>query len=88
MPTERAERAEPTTGHLSCFLNQDRICGADCMAHLPQAPEGPSYLGENWAHCLLLVDAERVGKHLVILVDLHKKVQANAQRSQKPPGVV
>jgi hypothetical protein len=57
------------------------------MAYLPQAPEGPAYVGENWAHCLLLVNAERAGKHLVILVDLHKKAQATAQRAQKPPGV-
>jgi len=72
---------------LACYRDQPRVCGPDCMAHLPQVPDGPAYQGENWAHCLLLVNSERVGKHLIILADLLKKAQANAARNQQPPGV-
>jgi hypothetical protein len=76
----------------ACFQDQYRVCGPDCMAFLPKPPEGTEYLGEQWAHCLLLVNAQRVGKHSVIianeLVNIRKKnsqAQAEAIRSQKPP---
>jgi hypothetical protein len=50
----------------ACPFDQTRICGPDCMAFLPQPPEGRAYLGENWAHCHLLVNADRVGRHAAI----------------------
>lgn len=31
------------------------------------APEGPDYKNQQWANCLLLVNAHRGGKHLVVL---------------------
>jgi hypothetical protein len=83
---EESPETDPKSG-LACFIDQHRVCGADCMSYLPQAPEGAAYQGENWAHCLLLVNSERTGKHVVILVDLLKKAQATATRGQKPPGV-
>ena len=88
------EGVEPPTNGLACFMNQDRICGADCMAFLPQVPEGITFQGEQWAHCHLLVNADRAGRHLVVLasvgsnlVSLQRKANAEAVRSQKPPGV-
>lgn len=76
----------------ACFMDQYRICGPDCMSFLPKPPEGPEYLGEQWAQCLLLVNAQRVGKHTVIiaseLVNIRKKnsqAQAEAVRAQRPP---
>jgi hypothetical protein len=30
-------------------------------------PDGPDYKDKQWAHCALLVNAHRAGKHLVIL---------------------
>lgn len=84
-----------TDGNLFCYQNNLRPCGPDCTAYLPQRPEGAYFEGEAWAHCHLLVNADRVGRHLVILVDLLKKdvtsrSQARAEniRGQKAPGVV
>lgn len=86
--------AIPGSAGLGCFIAQERICGPDCMAYLLQAPSGQQYQGEQWAHCLLLVNAERAGKHLVIVVDLVKQgvsllKQAGAvkARSEPAPGV-
>lgn len=61
------------------------------MAYLAQPPAGLNYTGENWAHCVLLVNAERSGKHLVVLANvatsLQRKLEATAIQNQKPPGV-
>lgn len=93
-PQEGAEPPLPQNSGLACFMNQDRICGADCMAFLPQVPEGDTYKGEQWAHCHLLVNADRAGRHLIILASVGSRIasvqvkaSAEAVRSQKPPGV-
>jgi hypothetical protein len=74
-----------------CFIDQHRICGPDCMAYLPQKPEGKAYIGEQWAHCHLLVNADRAGRHIVILTDMlnrrGREAAATQVRSQTPPGV-
>ena len=79
---------------LICFKDVTRPCGPDCMAYLPQPPEGVQYQGAQWAHCHLLVNSERVGRHAVIattqlieLVKLQKSAAAAAVRTQKPPTV-
>lgn len=94
VPQEGAEPPPPQNSGLACFMNQDRICGADCMAFLPQKPEGVHFQGEQWAHCHLLVNADRAGRHLVVLASvgskisgLQSKATAEAVRQQKPPGV-
>lgn len=46
------------------------MCGPDCMAYLPQAPAGPHYLGEQWAHCHILVNQDRMGRHLVVIANV------------------
>jgi hypothetical protein len=55
-------------------------------------PAGPDYVGQQWAHCILLVNTHRVGKHLVILADavgqqVKKSVTAlaDAARANQPP---
>ena len=67
-PTLTSEEDKtPGTG-LYCFLDSKRPCSSECMAHLAQAPEGPDYATEQqWPHCMLLVNAHRTGKHLVVL---------------------
>lgn len=93
-PQESAD-APPTTGtNLGCFLAQERICGPDCMAYLPQVPEGEQFKGEQWAHCHLLVNADRTGRHIVVLANLgtklyslKSKASAEEARKQPPPGV-
>lgn len=88
MQTDVTVPDEPKAkGSLACFQDQGRICGSDCMAYLPQPPAGTAYQGENWAHCLLLVNAERAGKHVIIIADLLKRSKSEATRNQAPPGV-
>ncbi len=77
---------------LQCFLNADRACGPDCMAHTLRVPEGEDYNGESqWAHCTVLVSAHRIGKHAVILANIvdgvakrWKAVTADNMRSSQP----
>lgn len=71
----------------SCFLNQERVCGPDCMAYLTKPPEGPAYMGEQWAQCHLLVNADRTGRHLSIITTLVRNQQADAIRAQAAPKV-
>lgn len=95
MQTEQPEATEGEVNPVpevkgACFLNQDRVCGADCMAFLPTAPQGVAYIGQQWAHCLLLVNAERTGKHLIVLADIGNKLVASKrqeEREKKAPGV-
>ena len=47
---------------LLCFLNADRVCGADCASYSPEPGGGPS-LSEEQRHCVLLCSAERLGRH-------------------------
>lgn len=77
-----------------CYKDQFRICGPDCMAFLPQVPGGAMYVGEQWAHCLLLVSHERSSRHLVVLADTLTKYaafkrgqRAEAIRNDKAPEV-
>lgn len=87
--------AEGDTKGLYCFLNNERPCGPDCMAYT-ERPDSPEYLGKQWAECLLLVNAHRVGKHLTILASvgdaLYKKTKTQAADEQRlnqpaPPRV-
>ena len=64
---------------LICFLNIERPCGADCMSW-DECPDGPDYKDKQWAHCLLLVNAHRTGKHL-----RHAGVSAVIQAIDRPP---
>lgn len=76
---------------LVCFLDVARPCGADCMAW-DARPEGPDYADKQWANCMLLVNAHRGGKHLVVLAsvgsDLLRKAKneaADRARTNQPP---
>jgi hypothetical protein len=80
---------------LNCFQDAKRVCGPDCMAFITP-PHGDDYRGQQWAQCLLLVNAHRTGKHLVILADsvgrhLQKAGQALADQARAnqpaPPTV-
>lgn len=80
---------------LVCFLNNDRPCGPDCMA-FAEPPEGADYQGKQWANCMILVNAHRVGKHLPILCSLGNELVKKAKNeaadraraNQPPPPVV
>lgn len=77
---------------LMCFINATRICGASCMAYGTFVPNHPDYKDAQWAHCQLLVQAHRVGKHVVSIASvLDRVLKAGAvaeQRKTPPPKVV
>lgn len=64
---------EPLAG--ACWLDQHRLCGPDCAAFLTKPPDGVAYQGEGWARCLLLVNADRVGRHLVIITQITDRLE-------------
>ena len=76
---------------LYCFLNSQRPCTAECAAYFTdlELPQGPDYKDKQWAHCLVLVNVHRAGKHLVVLADAVTRVtkqQADSARdAQVPP---
>lgn len=88
---ERIEEGVEEPKGLACFLDQGRICGPDCMSYLSARPEGKHYIGEHWPSCHLLVNVDRMGRHLVVLADIGTKLvgmKRNEQRSsEKAPGV-
>jgi hypothetical protein len=71
---------EPPSGPngLTCFLNMERACGPDCMA-FDAAPEGPDYKDRQWANCMLLVNAHRGGKHLIVLAQVGAEIVRKAK---------
>jgi len=82
--------AEEGSG-LYCFLDHARQCTAECMAFI-SPPDGPDYIDQQWARCLLLVNAHRGGKHLVVLASTSAQMLQNAkneaadrQRNQPAP---
>jgi len=81
-----SDEKEPASG-LACFIAQDRVCGPDCMAFLPQAPTGATYLGQQWAHCLVLVSVEKGARHLTILAGEATKASAVSVRTAAAPKV-
>ena len=86
-PTEQG--GEEPKG-LACFLDQGRICSADCMSYLTTVPEGKHYIGEHWPRCHVLVNMDRGGRHLVVLADIGNKLvgmKRGEQRQEKAPGV-
>lgn len=75
---------------LYCFLNPDRVCGSECMAYV-SPPDGPDYRDQQWANCLLLVNAHRGGKHLVVLASttgelLQRAKNEAADQARNRPG--
>lgn len=79
---------------LYCFFDKERACGPDCMAW-SRPPAAPDFKDQQWASCVLLVNAHRLGKHAVVLasqgMDLlkHLKVKSadDARNNQPPPPV-
>lgn len=73
---------------LICYRDNTRPCGPDCMAFLPQKPEGAVYAGpEQWPHCRVLVDQERLARHTTVIAGILSKKSAEAVRQQKVSGI-
>ena len=52
-------------GDIFCFIDASRPCRPECMAHSVFPPEGKDYEGKQWARCMLLSNAHKIGKHVV-----------------------
>ena len=77
---------EPGTG-LYCWKDKDRECGPECMAYI-QPPNSKDYVGQQWAHCHILVNEHRKGKHLVILSeDIHRLCSQNSGMKLPDPPI-
>lgn len=80
---------------LFCFIDHTRPCDVTCMAYC-DPPEQPDYEGKQWAHCHLLVNVHRGGKHLIVLAQVggelvkKSKIEAadKARLNQPTPPVV
>ena len=59
---------------LFCYREMARPCDASCMAYETVVPAGPDFIGKQWAHCMLLVNEHRKGKHLVVLASSADKL--------------
>ncbi len=78
---------------LYCFLNAQRVCGADCMAFVTYPRESTkSELQGLQPHCAFINNADRVGRNVVImassLVERQKQqklAQIDAQREANTP---
>ncbi len=76
---------------LICWRNNERPCGADCMAFI-EAPEGADFQGKQWANCSVLVNQHRTAKHLTIIAHqltesskLKRNEIADRARTNQPP---
>jgi hypothetical protein len=84
---------EPAGG-LACFISDERVCGPSCMAFMTTPADVPAFSPQQ-RHCVVLVSAERVARHVVVGVKLMgdfvghvKNTSADQQRmGQKPPEV-
>ncbi len=84
----------PQPSGLFCFLNRERYCGPDCMAYISR-PDGSDYVAQQWANCMLLVNAHRAGKHMVVIASTLGEQNAKAKtaaadlvRTNQPPPPV
>jgi len=52
------------------------------MAYTVAAPQGDDYVGQQWAHCMLLANAYRLGKHAVVLAGVGNKLVNTMQATR------
>jgi hypothetical protein len=65
------------------------------MAYSTAVPEGQTYIGEQWPHCLVLLNLERGSRHLAILAQqaaqfftfCRNQAADQARANPSPPAV-
>lgn len=77
------QEVAPIENELGCFLDKERICGADCMSFVNPPAQDKDAKGQAWGHCLLLTNINRAGKHLAILA----RVGSDALEDARQPGI-
>jgi hypothetical protein len=79
----------PPGNGLLCFLHPDHACGPWCASYVTNPRlSNSSELNEQSSHCSLLLSAERVGRNVVILVEMmvrteRKRSAEEADRKQR-----
>lgn len=81
---------DKTDDALFCFMDQQRVCGPDCMS-FRTVPDENRQLDKAQQHCVILSSIERTGRSTNILASVlsehlrHTKVKdADAQRGAPP----
>lgn len=73
---------------LYCFLSEERMCGAECMAFTTYPKKADSSeLSNQQAHCVLLNNADRLGRNVTIAASVlaksvKKKVLTEADKAR------
>jgi uncharacterized protein (DUF3084 family) len=74
------ETLEPGEAGLFCFLDQDRVCAATCMAYMTSASEpSKTPLSQAQQRCSILSSAEQAARHVVIVAS----VLASSEKRKK-----
>ncbi len=61
-----------------CFLQQERICGPDCVAYNEDtATTSREVANQPLAHCHFLLNLHRIGKHAVITAQAVSALRAD-----------
>ena len=71
---------------LYCFLNEERQCGADCMAYRSMPEEPSPYLDQAQTHCLILASVERLGRGVHGVGSLLKQMKVQADDAKRNPN--
>ena len=77
---------------LYCFLNGDRSCGPDCMAFRTGPVEGSDYTAPDgsphqWTACMLLVHSHKLSKHVVLVANMMRAMDAKNQPMPQTPFI-
>lgn len=88
-PDEVVDAPVPT---VYCFLQEERVCGPDCIAFMSRPADG-NQLDPQQRNCLVLVSGERLARHATIgvkvvsdLFTFMKRADADVRRTeQRPP---
>lgn len=77
---------DPQKNGPNCFINDMRVCGADCMAYSTFLVKDRDLgLSEEQKHCSVLVGISRVGLYSGGLLSQLKKNSADERRTSAVP---
>lgn len=86
--------AQPDEEQVFCFLNNERVCGPDCVSYETFIKKANKELRGPAKHCVLLTSIERVGRHLPIIAKIMsdgltatRRQAADQQREASAPKV-
>ena len=69
----------------SCWINQGRICGPDCVAHNPDAEDSDGGPVQGPTQCTLIVLAGQLASGVSTLAQIKKQEARSKQTPAAPP---